>query len=287
MEEDEPVPTCSLRCTALMGIPFESARLRRRTALVVAGAFAFTFGGCSRVATIAPPPESSVPPLVLAQRYADTAAELPAGVDAAFAVARDEIGAESYSGALLGADGAYQNRGANSVDRAQLLAHLLAAKNIPLRDASRRLDATAAEALATQLFVAPRVPMSAAPAAKISGDDSAYVRIRDRGERDFAGGWWEIARDVSSVRAVFEDLNRAFRMVQKPPAAPSRAGVWGVKAEAPKPKVYEITRPRGGPSSFEYAVVLTAILLASLATLYAIQLAVEYVILTVIPELEK
>ena len=185
---------------ALMRISFESARLRRSTAFVVAGAFAFTFGGCSRVEPIVPPPESSVPPLVLAQRFADAAsaipadqydldaraAELPAGLDASFAVARDEIGAESYSGALLGADGAYENRGANSVDRAQLLAHLLAAKNIPIRYASCRLDAAAAEALATQLFVAPRVTPNRTPAAKISGDDSAYVRIRERGERDLA-----------------------------------------------------------------------------------------------------
>ncbi|MBD5605081.1 MAG: hypothetical protein IAI48_08330 [Candidatus Eremiobacteraeota bacterium] len=174
--------------------------LRRAAALVLAGAFAFTFGGCSRVESIAPPPESSIPPSVLAERYADAAAaipadrydldaraaELPAGIDAAFAVARDEIGAESYSGALLGSEGAYENRGANSVDRAQLLAHLLAAKNIPIRFASCRLDAAAAETLATQLFVAPRVPTSSSPVANISGDDSVYARIRARGERDLA-----------------------------------------------------------------------------------------------------
>lgn len=180
--------------------PSSFSGLRRGTALVVAGAFALTFGGCSRVASTAPTAESSVPPLVLAERYADAAsalpadrydldsraAELSAGIDASFAVARDEIGSESYSGALLGANGAYQNRGANSVDRAQLLAHLLTAKEIPVRYASCRLDATAAEALATQLFVAPRVPVSPAPAAKISDDDSAYGRISERGERDLA-----------------------------------------------------------------------------------------------------
>ena len=184
----------------LMRFSFESAELRRRTALAVASAFLFTFGGCARVAPSASEPESSVPPLVLAERYADAAsaipadrydldaraAELPAGIDASFAVARDEIGAESYSGSLLGASGAYQNRAANSVDRARLLAYLLTAKDIPIRYASCRLDATAAEALAAQLFVAPRVPMTEAPVTKISGDDSVYARISERGERDLA-----------------------------------------------------------------------------------------------------
>jgi hypothetical protein len=178
----------------------EAGPIRRGAALFVASAFAFTFGGCSRVAPIAPPPESSIPPLVLAQRYADAAAaipadrydldaradELPAGIDASFALARDEIGAESYSGSLLGARGAYENRGANSVDRARLLAHLLAAKNIPVRYASCRLDANAAEALATQLFVAPRVPASSTPVVHVSDDDSVYARIRERGDRDDA-----------------------------------------------------------------------------------------------------
>lgn len=143
---------------------------------------------------------SSSDEAALSQRYADAAAsipndrydldaraaELPPGVDAAFALARDEIREESYSGVLLGASGAYRNRGANSVDRAAVLYHLLKAKHIPARYASCRLDSTAAEAMATRLFAAPAAPAVATPVAVASTTDPLYARIVARGARDLA-----------------------------------------------------------------------------------------------------
>jgi hypothetical protein len=145
-------------------------------------------------------PVSSGDEAALSVRYADAAAAIPAdrydldaraaelapGVDAAFALARDEIRVESYSGALLGASGAYRNRGANSIDRAALLYRLLTAKHIPARYASCRLDATAAEALATRLFTPPSAPATSAPVAVTSAPDPLYARIVARGERDLA-----------------------------------------------------------------------------------------------------
>jgi len=59
----------------LMGLSFESAALRHLRELVVRRAFAFVVGDFSRREPIAP--NSSVPPLLLAQLYAGAASATP------------------------------------------------------------------------------------------------------------------------------------------------------------------------------------------------------------------
>jgi hypothetical protein len=178
---------------------YEFSRLSRATALVLILAMA---AGCAHAtssgssAAIAPAPDSSAAPGDIANAYADVAVSIPAdrydldlrttelaaGVAPAFALARDEIRAESYSGSLQGAAGAYQSRGANSIDRSLLLAQILKTKGIDARFASCKLDANSAETLATALFAAP--PAQAPVAASSPNPDGLTARIFARANRD-------------------------------------------------------------------------------------------------------
>jgi uncharacterized membrane protein YgcG len=116
----------------------------------------------------------------------DAAAKtLPAGIDAALSFARDKIRAESYSGVLYGATGAYANRAANSADRSLVLAHVLQAQNVVVRFASCQLSSTAAETLAAQVFAVPASGAGAASASTPNGD-AFLSRVFARGERDYA-----------------------------------------------------------------------------------------------------
>jgi len=161
--------------------------------------------GCARgPAPIAPASDAPIDPAALSESLAEQAAAIPPerddlvartaqlgpGIAPAFALAHDEIRAESYAGALLGAAGAYRNRAGNSIDRSLLLAQVLAAKGLSVRFASCRLDPASAETLAGAMFAPAPAPapsaVATAGAATPDPSDSVFARILARGNRDFA-----------------------------------------------------------------------------------------------------
>jgi len=75
--------------------------------------------------------------------------------EAAFAYVRDEVALEPYPGVMKGAGGTLVARGGNTVDRALLLASLLAENGIDARIARGKLPAPQAEALLQQISNAP------------------------------------------------------------------------------------------------------------------------------------
>ena len=177
----------------------------RAVAFGMSAVLAFSTVGCARgPAPIAPASDAPIDPAAFSESLAEQAAAIPperddllartaqlgAGIPPAFALAHDEIRAESYPGALLGAAGAYRNRAGNSIDRSLLLAQLLVAKGITVRFASCRLDPASAETLAGAMFApAPAPPPTAAAttgAATADPSDSIFARIVARGNRDFA-----------------------------------------------------------------------------------------------------
>ncbi len=93
---------------------------RRRRARVGGLAFLLLFGICTRT-----PAQPAPDPYVTAQ-----AAALGHDPGALFAFVRDQISFEVYPGYLRGARGALWTRGANSLDRAALLAALLRASGV-------------------------------------------------------------------------------------------------------------------------------------------------------------
>lgn len=86
---------------------------------------------------------------------ASRADALAGGVEAAFALVRDEVAYEPYAGALRGAWGTYSSRAGNSVDRALLLAYLLNRKGINVRFALGRLAQQDRERLLRRAFERP------------------------------------------------------------------------------------------------------------------------------------
>ena len=105
---------------------------------------------------------------------------LPEGVEAAFALVRDEVAYEPYAGALRGAWGAYSSRAGNAVDRALLLAHLLNRKGIKTRFAFGRLQQQDRERLLLRAFERPR-QIPTLP----SGSAGFQQRLFDRAARDY------------------------------------------------------------------------------------------------------
>jgi hypothetical protein len=100
-------------------------------------------------------------------------------------------------------------------------------------------------------------------------------------------GWWEVARDASSVRAVFDGLGGEglhIKAVEKIAGRAYQPKVYDVSNIGKTKPNFQIVRQRGG--GVEYAALL-AIVVASAMTLVAIYYVVQYVILTLIPELES
>ena len=108
-----------------------------------------------------------------AERLAD-------GIDAAFAVVRDEIGFEPYAGVLRGASGTYATRAGNAADRALLLAELLNLRGTKTRFAIGTLDPQHRDRLLARVFEAP--PGRSQPAGEPNGLNQ---RILSRAARDY------------------------------------------------------------------------------------------------------
>lgn len=96
--------------------------------------------------------------------------------DAAFAYVRDNIGFESYSGILRGAETTFSTRAGNALDRALLLADILNANNISTRFATGRLGAPQAELLYARMFEPKAAPAATAHDAASSLRDRVLAR---------------------------------------------------------------------------------------------------------------
>ncbi|HLQ38488.1 MAG TPA: hypothetical protein VK348_11845, partial [Planctomycetota bacterium] len=112
------------------------------------------------------------------------AAALGPGTEPAFALLRDEIGFDSYSGVLRGAQGTYAQRAGNALDRALLLAELLRHKGLVVRFARGRLPAERSEQLVQRLFALP-APVDPALLTASAGLRTRLERLRARAERDY------------------------------------------------------------------------------------------------------
>jgi Transglutaminase-like superfamily len=116
---------------------------------------------------------------ILAER-----AKLLPTTDAAFAYVRDNIGFESYPGILRGAQGTFQDRAGNALDRAMMLAAILETNKIPVRIATGQLSASDAERLYARMFEATPAP---SPPPSVSAEANALKdRIFARAKRDDA-----------------------------------------------------------------------------------------------------
>ena len=116
------------------------------------------------------------------------AEELGAGVEAAFALVRDEIRFESYPGVLHGAYGTYLARAGSAADRSLLLARLLELKGVPARFAIGRLSTENTERLFAHIFDPPKVAViPALPDAGATEADTVGFRERvfARARRDY------------------------------------------------------------------------------------------------------
>jgi hypothetical protein len=104
--------------------------------------------------------------------------------DAAFAYVRDNVGFESYSGILRGAETTFNTRAGNAIDRAMLLAYLLDAQQVPVRFVTGHLAAPQAEQLFARIFE-PRpspAPQTASP--RLSSATSLRERVLSRANHD-------------------------------------------------------------------------------------------------------
>ena len=119
------------------------------------------------------------PDYVLTER-----AKLLPTTDAAFAYVRDNIGFESYSGILRGAQGTFQARAGNALDRAMMLGAILETNKIPVRIVTGQLSTSDAERLFARMFEATPAP---SPPPSASAEANALKdRVFARGHRDYA-----------------------------------------------------------------------------------------------------
>ena len=151
-----------------------------------------------------PPNRAALDPAALADRTRTAAMVIPEtrysiearakalgdGIGPAFTFVRDQIRFEAYPGVLRGAEGAYNARAGNSLDRSLLLGDLLTRKGFKVRYAIGRLDRQAAERLYARIFETPpaeprSVASSQAPAATDSFE-AFRARIWARARRDYA-----------------------------------------------------------------------------------------------------
>jgi hypothetical protein len=152
---------------------------------------------------------------------------LGAGIDAPFLFVRDTIRYEPYAGVLRGASGTYTTRAGNAVDRALLLAYLLAQKDIPTRFAIGTLSEDARERLFQYAFAGPVTNTRGLP--PIEEGQQFHQRLLRRAGRDY-----------NVVRAA---LGSALRPVTRPTReevlAEMNPHVWVTSASR-----WEVGRPR-------------------------------------------
>ena len=117
----------------------------------------------------------------------ERAATLGSDVNTIFSFVRDQIRFESYPGILKGPSATYAARAGNAFDRSLLLAHVLTAKNIPVRFATCQLAQSDAAKLYDRIFE-PQTTLTATPstAAGLSDATSLKERVYARARRDFA-----------------------------------------------------------------------------------------------------
>jgi hypothetical protein len=119
----------------------------------------------------------------------DAAADvLGPGVAPAFALVRDRIHFESYSGLFRGYEGTFTAHAGNAVDRSVLLSYLLYRKHIPFRYVTGRLPQASAEKLFDRIFEPPVRPASSSGSPQSASPDAAAMRARiyNRARRDYA-----------------------------------------------------------------------------------------------------
>ena len=119
------------------------------------------------------------------ERYvlAAGAAKLGEGVGPAFQLVRDRIRFESYSGVLRGAELCFAARAGNALDRALVLAELLAAKGLSTRFVRGKLPRDRAAALIERIF-APELGLAQkAPTGDVQRSDLP-ARVVARARRD-------------------------------------------------------------------------------------------------------
>jgi len=124
---------------------------------------------------------------------------LGTGVEPAFNFVRDRVRFESYTGELRGAHGTFDARAGNAIDRALLLAHLLADKGINRRYVQGELDQQHAEMLLARMFGAPVAPAQT-PAEGIER------QLQQRGVRDYAILRPNLAKDLTCTVPTHEEL---------------------------------------------------------------------------------
>jgi hypothetical protein len=129
------------------------------------------------------------------------------GIGPAFELVRDRIGYEPYAGVLRGAAGTYAARAGNSVDRALLLAGLLAQQGIRTQFALGILPDTTKTRLLARAFERGAQEEALRPLVPTAGSAAFHDRVLARAQRDY--------------RAIREAL--ADRLV--PVSAPSRDDV--------------------------------------------------------------
>lgn len=107
---------------------------------------------------------------------------LAPGVEAAFALVRDDVRYEAYAGALRGASGAYAARAGNAIDRALLLARLLGRQHIATRFAIGTLGAADRERLLARTFESAAMTTEDRPPASGTG---LLTRVYARARHDY------------------------------------------------------------------------------------------------------
>lgn len=135
------------------------------------------------------------------------AERLGAGVEPAFALLRDEIGLDLYSGVLRGAQGTYAQRAGNALDRCLLLADLLRRQGMTVRFVRGVLDDARRAQLLERVFAGP-TPGRDDPALATAGAElrALLERVRVRAGRDRAALAGALGKAGVAVVTSREDL---------------------------------------------------------------------------------
>jgi hypothetical protein len=112
---------------------------------------------------------------------------LGAGLQPAFEFVRDAIAYDAYSGVLRGASGTYRSRAGNAVDRALLLARLLARKGVATRFAVGTLSDADRQRLFARVFATNAGSRQVAERVAAASTDGAafHARLFKRAKRDY------------------------------------------------------------------------------------------------------
>ncbi|HEY4301848.1 MAG TPA: hypothetical protein VGM73_13305 [Candidatus Didemnitutus sp.] len=147
--------------------------------------------------------------------------------DAAFAFVRDHIAIEPYSGLMKGATGTLLTRGGNDMDRALLLAQLLAAQGLEVHlvratiPAKSRADGSARRPDSVDQLLSSLPSRAAAPASTSTNESAAKESLR-HAIADRAG---EIRLNEDAASAALAPSLAALNLKPTPPAVAS-THVW-------------------------------------------------------------